>query len=108
MLQRRKQNRNQKNKNYLVREPQFYTKTRLSPFKIDLDSYEKSLDKFIYIASEYYYDELIYKKYFESGELFSLNKNSSYKDITKINILLEELKKNEKESPRVIFFKVLL
>ena len=104
MLQRRKQNRNQKNKNYLVREPQFYTKTRLSPFKIDLDSYEKSLDKFIYIASEYYYDELIYKKYFESGELFSLNKNSSYKDITKINILLEELKKNEKESPRVIFF----
>ena len=104
MLQRRKQNRNQKNKSYLVREPQFYTKTRLSPFKIDLDSYEKSLDKFIYIASEYYYDELIYKKYFEIRKLFSLNKKSTYKDITKINILLEELKKNEKESPRVIFF----
>ena len=101
MFKKRKQN-----KNYIIssqnREPKFYTKMRLSSYRIDLS--EKTQDEFIYLAKEYYYNELIYKKYFENGELFSLNKNSSYKDITKINILLEELKKNEKNSPRVVFF----
>ena len=101
--------RNHKNKkspsNYTInqnKEPQFYTKMKFSAFKIDLT--EASPEEFIYRASDYYYNDLIYKKYFEKGELFSLNKNSSYKDITKINILLDELKNNDDNSPRVIFF----
>ena len=106
MYKRGKQNRNQKNKyNHITnsnREPKYLTKARLPSYNIDLS--EKSSEEFIYLATEFFYEELIYKKYFENGELFSLNKNSSYKEITKINILLEELKKNEKGSPRVIFF----
>ena len=106
---KRKGNRNQKcqrNQNGLIpnqnREPKFYTKVKLSIYKIDLS--ETSQEEFIYRATEYYYNELIYKKYFEIGELFSLNKNSSYKEITKINNLLDELNINEKGSPRIIFF----
>ena len=106
MFKKARQNRNLKNKNCLIqnqnREPKFYTKMRLSSYRIDLS--EKSSEEFIYLATKYYYEELLYKKYFENGELFSLNKNSSYKEITKINILLDELNKNEKDSPRVIFF----
>ena len=106
MFKKARQNRNLKNKNCLIqnqnREPKFYTKMRLSSYRIDLS--EKSPEEFIYLATKYYYEELLYKKYFENGELFSLNKNSSYKEITKINILLDELNKNEKESPRAIFF----
>ena len=92
------------NNNFLnpSKEPRFYTKVKLSTYKIDLS--EISSNEFIYRAQEYFYSDLIYKKYFEIGDLFSLNKNSSYKEITKINYLLDELKLNETGSPRVIFF----
>lgn len=62
--------RNHKNKkspsNYTInqnKEPQFYTKMKFSTFKIDLT--EASPEEFIYRASDYYYNDLIYKKYFE-------------------------------------------
>ncbi len=83
-------------------EPKYYTKVRLEANKISLD--ELTEKEFISKASEYFYEDLIFKKYFEVGDLFSLNKNSSYKDIQKLNILLEELKINNPGSPRVIFF----
>ena len=104
-----KPTRNQKKqriKNNLINnqnnEPKFYTKLRLSSYKIDLE--QNSPKEFINLATQYFYNDLIYRKYFETGELFSLNKNSSYNDITKINNLLDELNKNEEDSPRVIFF----
>ena len=104
-----KPTRNQKKqriKNNLIynqnNEPKFYTKLRLSSYKIDLE--QNSPKEFINLANQYFYNDLIYRKYFETGELFSLNKNSSYNDITKINNLLDELNKNEEDSPRVIFF----
>ena len=84
------------------REPKYYTKFRIETAKIDLE--ELTEKEFISKASEYFYEELIYKKYFETGELFSLNKNSSYKEIQKLNLLLDELKINNFDSPRVIFF----
>ena len=66
------------NNNFLnpSKEPRFYTKVKLSTYKIDLS--EISSNEFIYRAQEYFYSDLIYKKYFEIGDLFSLNKNSSY------------------------------
>jgi hypothetical protein len=75
---------------------------RLSSYKIDLT--QNSPKEFINLATRYFFNDLIYQKYFEIGELFSLNKNSSYNDITKINILLDQLNQNEEDSPRVIFF----
>ena len=106
---KRKQQKNQKNQknprniiNCKSNEPKFYTKMKLCNYKINLA--ETSLEDFNYLAKKYFYQDLIYNKYFEIGELFSLNKNSSYKGITKINILLDELKINEENSPRVIFF----
>ena len=105
----RKPLRNKKNphipNNYLYnkkKESKFYTKMKIYSYKIDLT--RTPPDEFIYLAKKYYYDDLIYSKYFEIGELFSLNKNSSYKEITKINFLFDELNKNEIGSPRVIFF----
>ena len=83
-------------------EPNYISKFKSDSHKIELA--ELSEKEFIFEASEFFYGDLIYKKYFEAGELFSLNKNSSYKEIQKINLLLEELKKNETGSPRVIFF----
>ena len=101
--QNQKFRRNQNNLIYNQnKEPKFYTKMRLSTYKIDLT--QNSPKKFNYLASKYFYEDLIFRQYFEIGELFSLNKNSSYKEITKINILLDELNKNEEGSPRVIFF----
>ena len=101
-----KNQRNQKNPRNIINcksnEPKFYTKMKLCNYKINLA--ETSLEDFNYLAKKYFYQDLIYNKYFEIGELFSLNKNSSYKGITKINILLDELKINEENSPRVIFF----
>ena len=84
------------------KEPNYISKYRIDSYKLELE--ELSEKEFIYKASEYFFGDLIYKKYFEVGELFSLNKNSSYKEIQKINILLNELKRNEFGSPRVIFF----
>ena len=84
------------------KEPNYISKYRIDSYKLELE--ELSEKEFIYKASEYFFGDLIYKKYFEVGELFSLNKNSSYKEIQKINILLDELKRNEFGSPRVIFF----
>ena len=100
----RKPFKNQKNQNIYNqnKEPKYYTKLKFYSYKIDLT--ENSPEEFIYFAKKYYYDDLIYRKYFEIGELFSFNKNSSYKEITKINILLDELNKNEEGSPRAIFF----
>ena len=96
----------QRNPNNLIynqnKEPKFYTKMRLSNYKIDLT--QNSHQKFNYLATKYFYEDLIYRQFFEIGELFSLNKNSSYKEITKINVLLDELNKNEEGSPRVVFF----
>ena len=104
-----RQARNQKkqrNQNNIIynqnNEPKFYTKMRLSSYKIDLT--QNSPKEFINLATRYFFNDLIYQKYFEIGELFSLNKNSSYNDITKINILLDQLNQNEEDSPRVIFF----
>ena len=104
-----RQARNQKkqrNQNNIIynqnNEPKFYTKMRLSSYKIDLT--QNSPKEFINLATRYFFNDLIYQKYFETGELFSLNKNSSYNDITKINILLDQLNQNEEDSPRVIFF----
>ena len=75
---------------------------RLYSYKINLA--ETSVEKFNLLAQKFFFENLIYEKFFATGELFSLNKNSSYNGITKINILLDELKKNEENSPRVIFF----
>ena len=84
------------------KEQKYYTKYKIDTNKIVLS--ELSEKEFIKKAKEYYYDELIFRQYFETGNLFSINKNSSYKEITKINLLLEELKINNIDSPRVIFF----
>ena len=85
-----------------LKEPNYISKYRIDSFKLNLE--ELTEKEFVYKASEYFFHDLIYKKYFEVGELFTLNRNSSYKEIQKINILLEELKQNEYNSPRVIFF----
>ena len=84
------------------KEKNFISKYKINCVKIQLA--ELSEKEFISKASEFYFDDLIYKQYFEEGELFSLNKTSSYKDIQKVNILLNELKQNDFGSPRVIFF----
>ena len=78
------------------------SKNRIDSFKLDLTHLSER--DFIYNATKYFFDDIIYKKCFLTGELFSLNKSSSYKEITKINLLLEELRKNNYDSPRVIFF----
>ena len=106
---KKKPQRNQKNQrnpgnfiNCNNNEPKFLTKMRLYSYKINLA--ETSVEKFNLLAQKFFFENLIYEKFFATGELFSLNKNSSYNGITKINILLDELKKNEENSPRVIFF----
>ena len=83
-------------------EPNYISKYKIDSYKLNLE--ELSEKEFVYKASEYFFNDLIYKKYFQVGELFTLNRNSSYNEIQKINLLLEELKQNEFNSPRVIFF----
>ena len=84
------------------KEQKYYTKYKIDTNKIVLS--ELSEKEFINKVNEYYFEELIFRQYFQTGNLFSINKNSSYKEITKINLLLEELKLNNIDSPRVIFF----
>ena len=84
------------------KEQKYYTKYKIDTNKIVLS--ELSEKEFINKANEYFFEELIFRQYFQTGNLFSINKNSSYKEITKINLLLEELKLNNIDSPRVIFF----
>jgi hypothetical protein len=84
------------------KEQKYYTKYKIDTNKIVLS--ELSEKEFINKVNEYYFEELIFRQYFQTGNLFSINKNSSYKEITKINLLLEELKLNNVDSPRVIFF----
>ena len=80
----------------------YISKNRVSSYPLDLT--KLSEQEFIKNATKYFFDDIIYKNYFSIGELFTLNKNSSYNNIQKINILLEELNKNEYKSPRAIFF----
>jgi uncharacterized Fe-S center protein len=72
------------------KEKNIISKYKINSVKIHLA--ELSEKEFISKASEFYFDDLIYKQYFEEGELFSLNKTSSYKDIQKVNILFKRIK----------------
>ena len=103
MNNKRKRNNNKQSKFAIQQyEQNFISKHIIDSYKIQLA--EMSQKEFISKATNFFFGDLIYKKYFEVGELFSLNKNSSYKDIQKINLLLNELKLNDYCSPRVIFF----
>ena len=54
------------------KEQKYYTKYKIDTNKIVLS--ELSEKEFINKANEYFFEELIFRQYFQTGNLFSINK----------------------------------